>query len=175
MQQFPMPPIPDVIQRISDSGDRQLSWQFFVFFSRFEYALKRIPKYLKDGTGNAEAAWDTFANNNSDKFISESSFNLKAAVTYFKDSPPRKQKRKDRNLFWSEPLKYSEDGKLLLWLLTVVRTVRNNLFHGGKFPMLPVSDPSRNHDLIFHAIVILDACLKLDESVTNMFNDGINE
>ncbi len=34
-------PIPDSIRQITDSEDRQLAWEFFVFFSRFEYALKR--------------------------------------------------------------------------------------------------------------------------------------
>jgi hypothetical protein len=33
--------VPESIRRIADSDDRRLAWEFFVFFSRFEYALKR--------------------------------------------------------------------------------------------------------------------------------------
>ena len=57
----------------------------------------------------------------------------------------------------------------LTWLLLMVRTVRNNLFHGGKFPLIPVSEPSRDSTLLHHSITILAACLPLERT----FNSGL--
>jgi len=151
------PPMPDAIRRIADSGDRKLAWQFFVFFSRFEYALKRCPNYLKH---SAEPDWDRFSSNQNAEFQKLSSPALAAAIDYFKEFPPLKQKQVDGQLIWSDPKEYYEREPLLVWLLIAVRRVRNNLFHGGKFPGFPVSDPSRDRVLISNAIVILDACLR---------------
>ena len=52
--------VPRSIRRIADSEDRKLAWQFFVFFSRFEYALKRTPRYLRGTTSGAQPNWDRF-------------------------------------------------------------------------------------------------------------------
>jgi hypothetical protein len=174
MSATPTPPIPEAIRRIADSGDRHLAWQFFVFFSRFEYALKRHPEYLKRETETAEPNWDRFSSDHDALFQRNQTPALQSAVDYFKIFPPRKQIQIDRKLTWSEPKTYKQ-GPILVWLLLVVRVVRNNLFHGGKFPMLPVSDPSRDLDLISHAIVILDACLMLDPSVQENFYDGLGD
>jgi hypothetical protein len=43
-----------------------------------------------------------------------------------------------------------------------VRTVRNNLFHGGKFPRTgSVEEPLRNKKLITECLAVLDCLLKL--------------
>ncbi len=45
------------------AADRVLVFQFFFYFSRIEYCLKRSPKYLKAGHKNmAEPNWDVYAN-----------------------------------------------------------------------------------------------------------------
>jgi hypothetical protein len=49
----------------------------------------------------------------------------------------------------------------------MIAVVRNNLFHGGKFPW-PV-DPARNAKLIRHALVLLDAMVDLDDRVKHYF------
>ena len=166
------PPMPDAIRRIADSGDRQLAWQIFVFFSRFEYALKRCPNYLKP---SAAPNWDRFSSDHDSEIRRHTSPPLAAAIEYFKTYPPQKQEQVDGQLTWSEPKGYDEKERLLVWLLSAVRRVRNNLFHGGKFPGLPVSDPSRDRDLMRHAIAILDTSLKLDIEVERRFFDGIDE
>jgi hypothetical protein len=164
--------MPEAIRRIADSGNRQLAWQFFVFFSRFEYALKRRSTYLKP---SAEPNWDRFSSDHNAEFQRRPSPALDAAIDYFKRFPPRKQKQIDGQLTWSDPSLYDNRKPLLVWLLTAVRGVRNNLFHGGKFPGFPISDPSRDRDLLSHAIVILDVCLGLDPTVKEAFFDGIDE
>ena len=166
-----IPNVPESIRKIANSTDRKLAWHFFVFFSRFEYALKR-GSYLAAGSGNAEPAWDKFASNYNEKFQAVEDARLKQAIDYFRSSPPRKQVRSDGHLGWSDPLKYTS-GPLLVWLLLAVRTVRNNLFHGGKFPGFPVVDPSRDRDLIENAIVVLAHALLLSDSVSQEFHEGL--
>ena len=85
---------------------------------------------------------------------------LNSAVDYFENHPPRKQKLDEhKQLSWSDPLK-RKDELLLIWLLRMIRTVRNNLFHGGKFPLLPISDPSSNRELLIHAMTSTEPPLK---------------
>jgi len=168
-------PIPDPIRHIADSGDRKLAWYFFVFFSRFEYALKRHAKYLMPGIGEAKPNWNRFGSDHAASFQAALTPALALAIEYFKTCPPSKQLRSNGHMSWSDPIRHDGREPLLVWLLRAIRVVRNNLFHGGKFPTFPVSDPSRNHDLLTNAIVILDSCLKLDASVQSIFLDGINE
>lgn len=177
---FPMrpyvdPPLPGVIRRIANSADRRLAWEFFVFFSRFEYALKRHDRYLMPGTGPAEPNWDRFASDYADAFDPHVSPELAAAVDHYLSAPPRKQLRDNGKMTWSEPSAYDGLEPLLVWLLRVIRVVRNNLFHGGKFPLVSISDPSRDRDLLAHAIAVLDACLKLDQRVETQFVEDIHE
>jgi hypothetical protein len=174
MPSLTKPSMPDAIRRIADSGDRQLAWQFFIFFSRFEYALKRSSKYLKPGAV-ANPNWERFSSDHDAAFQKLLSPELGAAIEYFRESPPRKQMQTGGQLSWSEPLAYRATEPLLVWLLRDVRVVRNNLFHGGKFPGLPILDASRDKHLISNAIVILDSCLSLDQSVRRQFLGGLNE
>jgi hypothetical protein len=116
-----------------------LAWQFFIFFSRFEYALKRS-KYLTAGE-DANPNWDRFTLDQNVEFQKQVSPPLVAAVDFFQKSPPRKQHQPGEQLNWWGPLMYNAKEPLLVWLLRDVRAVRNNLFHGGRFPGFPKSDP----------------------------------
>ena len=168
-------PLPESIKRIANAPDRRLAWDFFVFFSRFEYALKRDPRFLLPGKGNAEPNWDRFATDYNDVFLIQHTPDSEASIKYYLDSPPKKQLRDNGEMNWSEPLAWDKREPMLVWLLCVVRTVRNNLFHGGKFHPAPISDPSRDRDLLYYAITILSFSLCLDSKVEQNFNEGIYE
>ncbi len=168
-------PVPESIRQIANSSDRALAWHFFIFFARFEYALKRDPRYLKAGIGDAEPDWDTFDSEHNSAFRPHSTPDLDAAVQYFLAEPPRKQLRKDSVMTWSDPQYHDGKEPLLIWLLRMVRRIRNNLFHGGKFPLIPISDPSRDRDLLLKAMTILNAALSLDSTVESQFAEGLNE
>ena len=58
-------------------------------------------------------------------------------------------------------------------LLNYVRRVRNNLFHGGKFTSLSVSDLGRNASLIEDSLVILKECLRLSGTVRAEYEAAI--
>ena len=49
-------------------------------------------------------------------------------------------------------------------VLLMVRRVRNNLFHGGKF-LAPEGGRDRDQLLVTHSLVVLRACLPLDAQV----------
>lgn len=165
--------IPEAIRRIADSQDRKLAWEFFVFFSRFEYALKRSSTYLKGGPSRAQPDWNLFAVDHEGEFQQLARPDVLEAVRYFRLHPPLKQVVAEGRLGWSEPLPYSPIAELK-WLLLSVGRVRNNLFHGGKFPLHNVSDPSRDRVLLEHSLTILNACVPLDREVAGAIGEHLD-
>jgi hypothetical protein len=71
-----------------------------------------------------------------------------------KSKPPKKQILKAGKLDWESPNEVKGD---IQSVISAVKRVRNNLFHGGKFPSPtgPVADPSREKELIRHSITVL--------------------
>lgn len=163
-------PVPDAIRRIAASEDRKLAWAFFVFFSRMEYALKRSG-YLS-GTADAQPNWDRFSSDHNLKFKPDGSEQLQTAVNYFLEQPPRKQVQENGEIHW-KPQKYDRREPLLIWLLRMVRSVRNNLFHGGKFPLISIMEPSRDREVLLNSLVILQSSLTLDAEVQRQFFAGL--
>jgi hypothetical protein len=157
--------VPPAIQDIADRADRQLAWQFFIYFSLMEYALKQAG-YLKEVVA-AEPNWDEFSEKHDERFWEALSPGTKLAVDYFEADPPKKQIQVNRKVEW----KPSRDKckTQLTRLLWAIRRVRNNLFHGGKF----ASEPSRDRKLLEHSIAILNAVLELDPEVSREFRDGL--
>ena len=146
--------------------DPKLVWRFFLAFSRFEYALKCSGYLRQDRNGAVFADWQRFALTHRQTFVADQNDEVRIACNYFTKRPPRQQTLIHGVLGWrnSNPL-----GKtpLLCWLVTMVARVRNNLFHGGKFPWRV--DPVRNSTLVRHALVLLDAFADLDEPVKHYF------
>jgi hypothetical protein len=157
------------VKNLIPSEDKKVVWLFFLTFSRFEYALKRTPPFARIGRSkNAEADWDKFAKDCNDSFCPTSDCDLQLAYDFFCSNPPKKQILiGDKLGFEDAPPKLN--GLSLQELLCMVRRVRNNLFHGGKFPMRYVEDPARNPALIKHALTILKACLSFNPHVEEKF------
>lgn len=147
--------------------EKDLTTGFTILFSRFEYALKRTPRYALGDDKGVKADWDRFARDYNGDFNSESTPALKAAVQYLKDPPPRKQIIKNGSLDWKDVL--IENTPLLKQVLDSVRRVRNNLFHGGKFPDGPVEDPGRDNQLLESCTTVLEECISLDQEVHDYF------
>ena len=57
-------------------------------------------------------------------------------------------------------------------LLLMVRTVRNNLFHGGKHTCstAEVNNTERNQKLLEFSIIIIKACMKLNDKVRGYYD-----
>jgi hypothetical protein len=149
--------------------DRTLVADFFITFSRFEYALKRSG-YLRQDKANVNPDWDAFGTRDENKrsFDSDASADLRQAVEYLLKHPPQKQIRtgKDSFEYRTRPLR-GQSG--LHEAVLAIRRVRNNLFHGGKFHDGHVEDLARNTDLLRHSLMLLEHILKLDDRVQGFF------
>lgn len=150
--------------------DRDLLLQFVSAFSRFEYSLKRSG-YLKAGK-KAEADWDTYANGLRGRFSTVGQRTFQDAVKFLINDPPKTQIVSESGLGWSStPM---GDGELYeRYVLRLVSTVRNNLFHGGKYPHPhgPIVDIARNKRLLEAGVTVLSQCLELSETVRVAFEE----
>jgi hypothetical protein len=123
-----------------------------------EYALKTTRFALRSGEG-VSANWDKFANEADEHFLAEANAELRDAVEYLSNSPPRKQ-------ILTEGVKFRDfvidpSQRRLQQLLLMVRTVRNNLFHGGKYLPDGEMEPGRNEELVRSSLVVLRECAQL--------------
>ena len=149
--------------------DRDLLFKFFVVFSKFEFALKNSP-FLRGDESRAEPDWECFAASLRCSFQASTSLQLKEACEYLLSNPPKKQVKVNDRLAWSsnDPDSLSEVERLLL----LVRRVRNNLFHGGKFSAEGFEDTSRQERLLKGALMILAECLRLSPEVRSLYYDA---
>ena len=151
--------------------DRDLVLRFVAVFSRFEYSLKRSD-YLKPGN-KAEADWDKYANSLQGRFGSVEEQALREAVAFLVNEPPKTQVVSGGDLAWSAtPMGNGEHHER--YVLRLVSTVRNNLFHGGKYPhpLGPIVDVARNKRLLEAGVTVLSQCLELSESVRGAFEEA---
>lgn len=150
------------IEQIAMSPDRQLAWSFFVLFARTEYALKRCG-FLKNKT-TAEADWEAFV-----REIFDVPSGAMTAIAYLGAHPPRKQEQVDGALRWSDPIQRGDGEHDLVFVCRCISTVRNNLFHGGKFQDGPISDPTRDLTLLKSASDVIFALLDSSDRVHHVF------
>jgi len=148
--------------------EKNLVTGFSIMFSRFEYALKRNKYCKKSRHGNAEPDWHKFAQEHDKLFNEEKCPQLKAAVQYLSEKPPKRQVvNNDGQLDWKDR---ELNSKLLLEnLICSVKGVRNNLFHGGKFESGSVDEPGRNTMLLESCITVLREFLCLNSSIKNVY------
>jgi hypothetical protein len=71
-------------------------------------------------------------------------------------------------LDWSDPLHPNGESNAA-FILRCVCCVRNNLFHGGKFPTQPVPSPERDTQLLKSALDVLRGALTVHPEVNHYF------
>jgi len=153
----------------------KLAYDFFVVFSRFEYALKKAGFIIGNDSG-VQPNWDRFANKYKNKFTQMAqNTDVEKAIEFFRQGPPRKQVMQVIR-GWKPTWKLTDEDLLeqqqvtLLWLTLMVRRVRNNLFHGGKEIF---SDLPRDRQLLKFSLVLLRCWLDLDKNVKRHFLNGL--
>jgi hypothetical protein len=137
---------------------------FFMYFSRFEYALKAAG-FAKGTEKRAEPDWDSFADSLEGKLAAVRDEEFQDAVRYMSSQPPERQILVDKVIRWKDSTRdptHSEEKWLLVGL---VKTTRNNLFHGGKFP----PEPARDNRLLRACLTVLRQAMKLSPDVEYMF------
>ena len=122
----------------------RLACLFLLVFSRFEAALKQAG-YVRPTGDRLVVEWRRFAQENQPAAGDHPA--LITSIRPLIERPPWRQRVVDGRLdFVCEPPRMERvDSE---WLLEMVYRVRNNLFHGGKWPVQPERDPE-----------LLSACL----------------
>jgi hypothetical protein len=146
----------------NDALDQGLIMRFFWLFSSFEGALKKAGFLLTDGEGNPSADWDGFYNRYQLNFSRRGDGSFPRAMSYLARNPPQRQivvrdgPGADLALRWAPQGKRPrETDSQFAWRL--VRTVRNSLFHGGKYPHGGTDTMvERDQVLLAHVVAILE-------------------
>jgi hypothetical protein len=134
-----------ILDDIAGGVDRALVFEFVATFAKTEYALKRAG-YVLANANSAEVARDRFAATHEAAFARPRNVDVDDAISSLLREPPRKQVAPEGNLSWKTAERKSEP--LLKWVTILVRRVRNNLFHGGKFATGPEPDSARDAKLM---------------------------
>jgi len=130
-----------------------LAFKFFKLFAQYEYALK-VMQFARSGSGDqAEPNWDRFANEIGHLVMENPEEELKKAIDYIFEHPPKKQVLSNGALTWQE-MPNNERSPQILY--SHIRRVRNNLYHGGKFNGRWF-DPDRSEELIGKSLLILNS------------------
>jgi hypothetical protein len=93
---------------------------------------------------------------------------LANACEYYLLDPPKKQVLANGSLAWSTDLPVDPARETEL-LIALVRRVRNNLFHGGKYNAALHEETARNEELLRGGMLILDECLRVRPQVRAAF------
>ncbi|MCU7869634.1 MAG: hypothetical protein KZQ98_14050 [Candidatus Thiodiazotropha sp. (ex Lucinoma borealis)] len=144
-----------------------LACEFLAVFSRMEYALKAT-RYASGNEGRVTASWDRFANDIDEAFGQVTDDKFMVAVNYLLTRPPRKQVRQDGSLTFEDQVIDNNQRRAQQTIL-MVRTVRNNLFHGGKHLPDGEIEQGRNQELVQHSLTVLKQCVLLNEIVSQCY------
>lgn len=151
--------------------DRELVFDLFWKFSVFECALKR-EGFLRSGrTDAAEPDWDRFGREMRGQFAQVSVAGFKEAVNELRRLSPQRQVVRDRRLGW-DPVARQVSESDEAFTLRLLKTARNNLFHGGKYPDGPIDEIARNHMILRAAITTLDGCYELHAGVRRWIDEA---
>jgi len=143
--------------------DRELVFKFFTVFSLFEYALKNAGFCIPGRRNGAQPDWEDFAQRIRQQFNPNTTPELSAAVNYMLNRPVLKQVIRNNSLTFVQR-KRPQHLSDVEWLSVLIRGVRNNLFHGGKFRY----DRPRDPKLIQHSMVILEAWAQCNDDVKRL-------
>lgn len=145
--------------------DSELLLHYFILFSRFEYALKRNGYIYSN---HMFCDWNKFGEDiTKDYKMNSEEGELSVAIDYLINHAPLKQIICDngKSMTW-EKIIISSDVK---GLVLCIKTIRNNLFHGGKYPAGPVVEESRNTKLLSSCIVVMEDLINYHQGVKSSF------
>jgi len=148
-----------------DLLDRDLVFDFFWKFSVFECAMKREGFLASSGREeSAEPNWKKFGESVVGRFKDVHSDGFKEAVTTLEESPPRRQVVRGGRLAWEELNRRHRESHEE-FILRLVKTARNNLFHGGKYPDGLIAEIARDRVVLKAALKVLEGCYELHPGI----------
>lgn len=131
------------------------AFEFFYWFSRFEFCLKE-KNYLKSEVKGerAQPGWEKFV----DEF--SSSYTQSILAKKLISLKPSQQKIGDNgSLIWKE-INIQNDNELQQVVKTL-KTIRNNLFHGGKHSVKGWDDIERTEKLLVLGVQVMNEIVKM--------------
>lgn len=141
---------------------RDLIFQFFWSFAAFECAMKRAGFCRAGRYEMAEPNWRSFETGIRETALASESF--KVAAKRLIELAPRCQVVVAGKLGWQTAAQGKADD--VEYALFLLRTVRNNLFHGGKYEHGgPVQDVARDTEILTAGMALLGECYELDNRV----------
>lgn len=134
-----------------DSELTQLAFDFFFRFSRFEFALK-ANGYLKSHQPGAvaEPGWDEFVAKHSNDY----GCNLNALALLAR--PPERQVVANGDALSWRAVGLDDCRSDLERVVRLLKTVRNNLFHGGKHGGESWDSPERTRQVLIAGSAVLE-------------------
>lgn len=133
-----------------DADLRALAFDFFYWFSRFEFSLKETGHLRRREPGSpAEPGWGSFIDQN------EADYCLSDAAGRLIRENPRRQIVAEYGLEFRD-VGFDDQPSDLGKVVRLIKTVRNNLFHGGKHGHDAWDDLPRTRMLMRLVIDILD-------------------
>ncbi|PKM29502.1 MAG: hypothetical protein CVV07_10430 [Gammaproteobacteria bacterium HGW-Gammaproteobacteria-11] len=130
---------------------KDIAFDFFYWFSRFEFALKENKLLKRNDIGeNAEPGWDAFIERYAGDFK-----HSKQTRELLELNPKRQKVGPNSAVEWKE-VDMGDCRSDLCRVVRLLKTVRNNLFHGGKHGADGWDDPDRTKKLLSNGKVILD-------------------
>lgn len=139
------------------------SLRFLMLFSRFEYALKTLG-YVRQSGEHVLIEWRRFAREtNLDLPLDDP---LLVRTRPFVVMPPARQVVLNGHLEWLPEDAPASEEIDSAWLLEMTYRVRNNLFHGGKYPF----DPARDVSLIGAGEAVLEIFTSVRNDLAQAFS-----
>jgi hypothetical protein len=86
------------------------------------------------------------------------------ALLTLKEALPRRQVVRDCHLRWEQIQRQDAESEEE-FVLRLVKTARNNLFHGGKYPDGSIEDVARDKAILRAALGVLEGCYELHSGV----------
>ncbi|ELC7203517.1 hypothetical protein RJO59_004686 [Enterobacter hormaechei] len=131
------------------------AFEFFYWFSRFEFCLKERG-YLKSKQNGvrAEPGWKDFVK----EF--ESQYAQSKDAKFLVSLKPLQQKvGKNELLVWEE-INIDNDNELQQ-VVSTLKTIRNNLFHGGKHSVKGWDDINRTEELLVMGVQVMKEIVQM--------------
>lgn len=134
----------------------EFAFDFFFWFSRFEFALKESGFLKSHKVGNAaEPGWDEFTRKH------QAQYALSAFATRLLELSPQQQVvGLGDKLEWAQ-YNFPANATDLQRVVRLLQIVRNNLFHGGKHGEPFWDNPPRTELLLVLCKTILDEIARL--------------
>lgn len=149
--------------------DKNLIFDFFWKFSVFERALKS-EGFLRHDRKSAELDWDRFSQEISGPSQSLNISGFQEAARLLKDLSPKKQMNKGGKLSW-EPVVQSNESDAE-YAIRLLKVVRNNLFHGGKYSDGSVNEIARDTSILRAALKVLDGCYEFHPRIRRRIDES---